>query len=144
VNRVRDNIESSRVATLTTDTKTIANPTWVDVEREIIAVDGRQQTLVMLSPVTPDGDHHMAIGGSGGGGDQFIVYVTEDNLKFWNLTDPNRRGAEHKVRMKIGGQEGEYRAAQLVPREMALSAARRYVEDGGRAPELAWERSVPA
>ena len=141
-----DDMESSRVATLTTDTKTIPNPTWVDVEREIIALDGRQQTLVMLSPAAPkgapDGDHHMAIGG--GGEDHFIVYVTEDNLNFWNLTDPNRRGADHTVRMNIGGQEGEYREAQLVSREMALSAARRYVEDGGRAPELAWEPSVPA
>ena len=70
--------------------------------------------------------------------------MTEDNVNFWNLRAPNRRDAEHKVRMLIGGQEGEYSSAQLVTREMALSAARRYVEDRGRAPELTWEPSVPA
>jgi len=52
-----------QVATMATDTKTIANPTWVDVEREITALDGRQRTLVMLAPAAPmgapDGDHHM-------------------------------------------------------------------------------------
>src|ERR1041384_581937 len=128
------------VATLTAYAKTIANPTWIDVEREIVALDGRQQTLVTLSPAAPkggpDGDHHMAIGGGSEG--QFIVYITEDNLNFWNLTDPNRRGAEQNVRMNIGGQEDEYQEEQLVSREMAISAARRYFEDGGRAPELAW------
>lgn len=136
----------SHVATLTTDTKTIVAPTWADVEREVAALDGLQQTLVMLAPATPkgapEGDHHMAIAGDGQ--DHFVVYMTEDNLNFWNVTDPKRRGAEHKVRMNIGGQEGEYKEAQLVSREMALSAARRYVDDGGRAPELVWEPSLPA
>ena len=33
------------VATMTTDTKTIANPTWDDVEREIGALDAKTQTF---------------------------------------------------------------------------------------------------
>lgn len=130
----------SFVATLTTDTKTITNPTWADVEREISALDARAQTLVILAPPppkgAPEGDQHLAVGGGADG--HFIVYATEDNLNFWNLTDPERGGAERKVRMNIGGQEGEYREAQFVSRELALRAARRYVEDGQRAADLVW------
>jgi hypothetical protein len=80
----------SFVAALTTDTKTIKKPTWVDVEREVGALDARTQTLVVLAPPppkgAPEGDHHLAIGGGGEG--RFIVYTTEDNLDFWNLADP--------------------------------------------------------
>ena len=132
----------SFVATLTTDTKTITSPTWADVEREIGALDAQRQTLVMLAPPppkgAPEGDHHLAVGGGGDG--RFIVYATEDNLNFWNLTDPEKRDAERKVRMNIGGQEGEYREAQFVSRDLALRAARRYVEDGQRTADLVWTK----
>jgi len=131
----------SFVATLTTDTKTITSPTWADVEREIGALDARTRTLVMLAPPppkgAPEGEHHLAVGGGDG---RFIVYTTEDNLNFWNLTDPEKRGAERKVLMNIGGQEGEYREAQFVSRDLALRAARRYVEDGQRAADLVWTK----
>jgi hypothetical protein len=130
----------SFVVTLTTDTKIVTNPTWADVEREVCALDARAQTLVILAPSppkgAPEGDHHMAIGG--GSDDRFIVYTTEDNLSFWNLTDPEQSGAEGKVQMSIGGQVGDYRKAQLVSRDLALRAARQYVEDGRRAADLIW------
>jgi hypothetical protein len=130
----------SFVVTLTTDTKTVTTPTWADVEREICALDARAQTLVILAPPppkgAPEGDHHMAIGG--GSADHFIVYMTEDNLSFWNLVNPEKRGAEGKVQMNIGGQVGDYREAQFVSRDLALRAARQYVEDGRRAADLAW------
>ena len=132
----------SFVATLTTDTKTITSPTWADVEREINALDARTQTVVTLAPPpprgAPEGDHHLAVGGGGDG--RFIVYTTEDNLNFWNLANPEKRDAERKVRMNIGGQEGEYREAQFVSRDLALRAARRYVEDGQRAADLVWTK----
>jgi hypothetical protein len=132
------------VTTLTTDTKTIASPSWGDVEREVGALDGRTQTLVMLAPAppkgAPEGDHQMAIGGGTDG--HFIVYATDDNLSFANLIDPEKRAADRKVRMLIGGQEGEYCEAQLVSRELALRAARRYLDDGRCAPDLTWTRGL--
>ena len=128
------------VTTLNTDTKTIPGPAWADVEREILALDARTQTLVTLAPSppigAPEGDHHLAVGG--GSNDRFIVYMTEDNLNFWNLTDPKRTADEQTVRMQIGGQDGEYRAAQCVSRDLALLAARKYFEDGRRAKDLEW------
>lgn len=131
----------SFVATLTTDTKTMENPTWADVEREVGALDARTRTLVMLAPSppqgAPEGDHHLAVGGGDG---RFIVYTTEDNLDFWNLTAPDTSGTERTVRMTVGGQEGEYREAQFVSQDQALQAARRYFEDGQRAPGLVWTK----
>jgi hypothetical protein len=130
----------SFVSTLTTDTKTITNPTWADVEREIDALDGRTRTLVILAPAPPKGppkgDHHLTVGG--GADERFVVYTTEDNLTFWNMTDPEKRRSDRKIPMVIGGQEGEYRESQLVPRELALRAARQYIEDGSRALDLTW------
>ncbi len=129
------------VATLRTDLGIIRNPAWSDVEREIGALDARDRTLVILAPPpplgAPEGDHHLAVGGGGEG--RFIVYTTEDNLLFWNLADPAKQGDERKVRMNIGGQEGEYRDAQFVSRELALRAARHYLEIGERAAGLVWK-----
>jgi hypothetical protein len=133
----------SFVVTLTTDTKTVTNPTWADVEREIRALDARTHTLVILAPApregAREGDHHLAVGGGGDG--RLLVYTTQDNLSFWDLTDPGKRGADRKVRMNIGGQEGEYRESQFVSREGALQAARQDVEDGQRAADLTWRAS---
>jgi hypothetical protein len=92
--------------------------------------------LVVLSV---QGHHHLAVGG--GGNRRLLVCATEDNLSFWNLTDPGKRGVERKVRMNIGDQEGEYRESQFVSRDVALRAARRYVEDGHRAADLTWRAS---
>jgi hypothetical protein len=127
------------VRTLTTDTGTVRNPTWVDVEAAIRQLDAKIHTLVVLAPQLPNEttESHMAIGG--GGGDLCIVYVTEDNLSFWNLEDPQR--FDGSVRMMIGGQEGEYRPAQCVPRTWALKAAHSYFDNGTRSDDLHWVAS---
>ncbi len=128
------------VATLTTDTRTISNPTWAEVEHAISALDARTETLVMLAPPPPKGapvgECHMAVGG--GADDRFIVYITEDNLKFWNLVDPETQADHRNVGVLIGGQVGEYRESQFVSRALALRAARDYVTDGVRAIALTW------
>ena len=124
------------VRTLTTDTRTLQNPTWADVEAAIRQLDAKTQTLVILAPRLPDdtSESHMAIGG--GRGDLCVVYVTEDNLRFWNLEDPTK--PDGSVRMVVGGQEGEYRPAQCVSRSWALKAAQTYFETGTRPDDLPW------
>ena len=124
----------SFVTTLATDSKTIDAPTWDDVERAVRALDGSTETLVTLAP--HQGEHHLAIGGGRGG--QFIVYLTEDNLTFFNLAEPAAHDDRTPVRMLIGGQEGEYRKGQFVSLDVVLRAARHYVQEGGRAPGLTW------
>jgi hypothetical protein len=130
----------SFVATLTTDSETIVNPTWEQVEGALGSLDARTVTLVILAPAAPkgppDGDHHMGIGGGEDG--RCIVYVTADNLHFWNLEDTTKSKSETRILMLVGGQEGDYRDAQCVPREWALKAAREYFEHGTRATDLPW------
>lgn len=130
----------SFVSTLVTDKGTIEHPTWEDVEGAIQDLDAESATVVMLAPApplgAPEGDRHMGIGG--GKDDKCIVYLTEDNLHFWNLEDPTSRSAAKPVRMLVGGQEGEFCEGQCVPREWAMKAAREYFESGGRAAGLNW------
>lgn len=128
------------VNVLTTENITIHAPTWEDIAQAIVALDAKTLTLVMLSPASPkgppDGDHHMAIGG--GWNDRHVVYITEDNLRFWNLEDRTKPGAEQRILMRVGEQDGDYREAQCISREWALAAARRYFQDGLRAENLPW------
>jgi hypothetical protein len=130
----------SFVTTLVTDTRTVDNPSWDDVERAILLLDAQTVTEVMLAPPPPkgppDGDHHMGIGGGGNG--LCVVYMTEDNLHFWNLEDPVHKDGTKPKKMLIGGQEGDFCGSQLVPREWAMRAARGYYERGERAADLSW------
>jgi hypothetical protein len=130
----------NHVAMLVIDELTIEDPTWEDVQRAILSLDGRTNTEAMLAPAPPkgppEGDHHMGIGGGKDG--RCVVYFTEDNLRFWNLEDATTRHGEHRIRMLVGGQEGEFRMRQCVPREWALKAARYYFEHGKRADDLPW------
>jgi hypothetical protein len=74
----------------------------------------------------------MALGGHAA--DQLIVYMTEDNLTFWNLVDPQKNGDNEVVLLNIGGQEGDFRRSQLARCEDAIRAAREYYASG----TLAW------
>lgn len=85
------------------------------------------------------GDHHMAIGG--GKDDRCVVYITEDNLHFWNLEDSSNSPLDNRLFMLVGGQEGDYREAQCVPKDWALIAAREYFDRGERAAGLSWVHS---
>ncbi len=131
------------VAALTTDSETFNDPAWAAVEREIRALDARTHTTVTLAPAPPRGvpvgDAHLCEGGGGGG--RYIVYLTEDNQSFWNLTDPSVRGSSKRVLMNIGGQEGDYRESQFVSLALALRAARQYFTDGQRAADLDWDET---
>lgn len=130
----------SFVKTLTTDDGTTQNPSWNDVEAAITALDAKKTTLVLLAPPPPRGppagDHHMGIGG--GKDRRCVVYCTEDNLSFWNLEDPARAASTVRIMMLVGGQEGDYRDAQCVPKEWAVKAAREYFQYGARAADLPW------
>lgn len=48
------------------------------------------------------GDHHMAIGG--GKDDRCVVYITEDNLHFWNLEDSSNSPLDNRLFMLVGGK----------------------------------------
>lgn len=131
------------VTNLQTDDETIERPRWENVEDAIRRLDATSLSEVMLAPSPPlgppEGDHHMAVGGGKDG--LYIVYMTEDNLQFWNLADPSTDDDKMTVVMTIGGQESDYRRAQLVALTDALVAARWYFEHGRRADGLLWSQA---
>jgi hypothetical protein len=131
------------VTEMIVDDTTIAHPTWEQVEQAIRALDANIHTMVTLAPPPPagipHGEHHMAIGGHAD--DQLIVYMTEDNMAFWNLVDPRRAGDNEIVVINIGGQEGDFRRSQLARCEDAVRAAREYYTSGARATDVSWSKS---
>lgn len=130
----------SYAKTLVIGHKVIESPTWKDVEDAIASIDGVRVTQVTLAPPppdgVPDGDHHMAIGGGKDG--RVNVYTTVDNMEFWNVEDPAKRGLKTRFVMNVGGQESDYAEHICVPKEWALRAAKEYFERGERAPDLTW------
>src|SRR5690348_8329594 len=106
-----------------------------DLSSDLVAdlvrsLDGVRHTLVTLSP---GGEAHMAIGGDASQG--LVVYVTSDNMIFYNLrTSVNR--PQGIVALVAGGQPGEYDYRNVVTLEEGLTAAVRYAETGERAESL--------
>lgn len=78
----------------------------------------------------------MMIGGGMAG--RVIVYMTNDNLEFWNLEDASKKTIQKPFLMVAGGQEGDYPESQCVPMAWAVEAARTYFESGTRAQGLRW------
>lgn len=131
------------VTELSTDTEEMQNPSWGDVEREINLLDARAHSSVILAPPAPDqipktNENYLAIAGGGDAG--YLVFITEENRAFWNLREPTRQGDKKKIRLMLGGQEGEVFASDLVSKDSALRAARRYFVDGQRAEDLIWQK----
>ena len=108
-----------------------ASPEIADLHRLVKRLDGKEYTIVTLSG---DGDAHMAIGGGAG---QYVVYATYDNMKFWNLL--SAAPSKNMVLLNVGGQEGDYPSRHVVSIDMALQAARVFLETGQLDHTLIWE-----
>ncbi len=109
----------------------LANPPLEAIERAVIALDASVRTLVVLE--VGEGAAHMAVGGGGG---QYVVYLTDDNVQFEQLTNDSDDNAG--VLLCAGGQEGEYAKRFVVDLEAALGAVRHYVREGQADRSLRW------
>lgn len=99
----------------------IETPNIAQVETAIRNLDGKAKTLVILEQTE---DAHMAIGGGECG--KYIVYVTFDNINFYNLYDPSKEeGTELLV---VGGQRGDYSSKMCVSLDLALQTAKGFFE----------------
>lgn len=65
------------------------------------------------------------------------IYVTYDNLKFYNLKDTSKLDAE-MVELVTGGQLGEYPASICVSLDKVLKAAKTFALYGEINEELEW------
>ncbi len=109
----------------------IQEPSLADMERAIDRLDGRTHTMVILGTAN---EAHLAIGGGGG---QYLVYATYDNVTFWSLLSSD--APEGFMPLNVGGQVGEYPAKQIVSRDRAMMAARTFFVSGKRESALEWK-----
>src|SRR6186713_3096258 len=80
--------------------ETVESPTVADLERLINRLDADVHTMITL---LSGGEAHLTVGG---GANQYVVYATFDNQRFWNLVSQFRSNGT--VMLKVGGQEGAY------------------------------------
>jgi immunity protein Imm1 of predicted polymorphic toxin system len=109
----------------------VANPPMEAIEQAVIALDASVRTLVVLE--LGEGAAHMAVGGGSG---QYVVYMTDDNVQFEQLTDGSDDNA--RVLLCAGGQEGEYARRLVVDLDAALGAVRHYARKGEADRSLRW------
>jgi hypothetical protein len=109
----------------------LSSPPLEAIEKAVIALDASVRTLVVLE--LGQGPAHMAVGGGGG---RYVVYVTNDNDHFAQLTDDSDDNTA--VLLRAGGQEGEYAKRFVVGVDAALQAVRHYAREGEADPSLRW------
>jgi Immunity protein Imm1 len=107
-------------------------PDWGAIEGAIRLLDGDTRTLVTFS--RGEEAPHMAVGGGAGG--RYVAYITFDNRRFYNLTDPHQ--PDKKILLVTGGQEGEFEAKQCVDLATVLKVARAFAERGEVDPSACW------
>ena len=110
----------------------IVAPSGLDFEERLRRLDARQYTMVTIAG---EGEAHLALGGGGG---QYVVYATFDNEVFWNLLRPEP--ASGTVLLTVGGQEGDFPAAQIVDLDQARSAGLAFLTSGRLDPTQRWAR----
>ncbi len=106
------------------------DPNPVQIDEGIESLDQRNRTLLIVNV----GESHLAVGG---GGDAFIVYLTYDNSRFFNLVDYARSGAQ--VAVNAGGQVGKFAPCRVVSKEASKKAARWFLQTGIAHPGMTWE-----
>jgi len=113
----------------------VRSPSIPDLEYAITALDASVRTTVCLYGI--DGSF-LTIGGGGG---QYVVYVTTPDEQFWNLLaeDSDLKGI---ILINIGGQEGDFPARQVVNEQRALQASRTFFRSGELDSSLRWEVQV--
>lgn len=112
----------------------MANPTWDQVKQAILALDGRQRTMVGITD-KEGSDHYMLVAGQWEG--RFVVNATSNNADFFSLVDPSR--STDRVALYVGGQDGEYEERKCVPLAWTLEAAQHFFEVGELKSTMNWQ-----
>lgn len=118
----------------------IENPTWLEIEAAIRALDQARHTLVRL--FIADGAY-MAIGGGRG---DYIATVTAEtghsvtlNAEGYTYHFPPRRTAP-TIKIVIGGQAGDYATRYVLILEDATDSAMGWAYTGGLNSCRSWTR----
>jgi len=113
----------------------ILNPSWVQVESAIRALNNRNLNDVYLTPLEAHPETFLGIGGGDGkylvtgaiAGRKFPTFVISPSLD------------ESKVPLVVGGQLGEYPKRWVVTLDSALDVARSFFDAGGFESGVSWE-----
>lgn len=108
--------------------------TWADVARLIKRLDARKYTTVSLKV---DENNHLTVGGGNG---RFIVTVTAEGDRFFDLVHPAPTD-KSSIRLNVGGQEGEYPADQVVDEDTAVACAMTYLKSSKMDERFVWRES---
>lgn len=124
----------------------VAEPTWAQIERAIVQMDGanRSQTALDYWPLATDGKATNAAlvisGGEDGRVSVALIRRSPDgdwDQEFLWLCEP-ARGSASETRV-AGGQRTSLPAKWWVSRETAIAAARTFIEAGRPDDRLRWE-----
>lgn len=114
--------------------KEIENPTWEDIEKMILNLDGYIRTLVTFGNY--DEGYYMAIGGGKYG--KYIAYASyDDGEKIYNLVSQASSEKEW-AELVVGGQRGNFPERNCVSQDMVLSAAKEFFETQKLDQNLEW------
>lgn len=115
----------------------VPDPQFPAIAKAITALDGNKKTIVCL-----EGERNMHMDIGGGGPQGCVVALTYDSQKFYTLINPAVTG--ENVELKVGGAPRPYPAEMLVPKELALKAAKTFAESGAAEPSLHWRDTADA
>ena len=108
----------------------LENPSAIELEEALRRLDAKAYTMLTL---TTGPNRHLAIGGGDG---RYVVYASIDNDQFFNLVRPDAPSGT--VLLKVGGQEGDFPAAQIVTLAQAQAAALFYLDASELDPSQRW------
>ena len=108
----------------------ISNPSWEQIETAIQALEGQRHTLVGLTA----GDAGTLL--IGGGNGQYIITALFGNNS--HLTAGKSEADSIDVELTVGGQTGIYSSNKIWPLDIALQAARQFVDTGSLDSNLEW------
>lgn len=116
---------------------TVVSPTWDQVRQAIDDLDGERRTMVTLSERPSSGVWLIVAGHCD---ERFLVTASTGADRHFTLVDAVA-GRDMRV-MFVGGQDGEYEAAKLVPRAWAVEAAQAFFETGELKHSMSWQEDA--
>lgn len=116
--------------------KEINMPSWENIEKIIVDLNGINKTEVTIGGNYDDG-FYMCI--SGGANNRYVVYISYDDEELFYFLK-NLEGDANKTEYLVtGGQQGQFKSNECVSRNVALKAAKYFFSNIKPDPELDWE-----
>ena len=94
------------------------DPSWVDIEAAIEALDGEARNDLYLCPDAANPETYLAVGGGDG---SYVVHGCINNERFPTVVRPD--GSEDVVELMVGGQWCDFPGRMVVDLGTAIAAA---------------------